>query len=462
MVASRKIALLGKIGHGKTNILNKLCGAHFPSNIAAKSCTRSIQSGFSIKNGILIIDTPGFHSSEDIASHVAAQKYALEGTELSGLYIVVKFGRVDEIAENVGKIMDFIGDDDVRLIITYADIASTQEGYSEEDSTGGISDLLDIPRQNIFITGKEHTQAALESFIVKTLHEPRTYEVSKEQEVYVSSLSIAKRKFQKTIKDALFKIKAASDTCLEIKNGEKSYCTDIAVSITRVACKNMVDDVNYIIFDKTDELDTEEQEFLLSKVQLELLVNLKEFLKASNACFSWDTDDKTEDRNIYRQCPQCHTVYHRDITQNCDEAEVETCAGQGISDRFLTPQARFEEMDGGWSVQFVLGTNHVIISDLGSSCKTKAPKPKKRRLNCSSPYCEQQISWSTMLPINPELILKINSDPEDSVAEVTRYGTESFCCCNLSLITIAILGSAVAFISANQYTAFFPQNMSQS
>jgi len=47
-----------------------------------------------------------------------AQKLALEGTPLSGVYIVVKYGHADEIAELVTKIMSFIGNDDIHIIVT--------------------------------------------------------------------------------------------------------------------------------------------------------------------------------------------------------------------------------------------------------------------------------------------------------------------------------------------------------
>eukprot|EP00957_Ditylum_brightwellii_P131800 10051174-Ditylum_brightwellii.AAC.1 len=143
--SSRNIALVGKLGHGKTHLLNKLCGKHFPSHMGAKSCTRTLQFGCTKQHKMCVIDTPGFCASDDVAAHIAAQKAALEGVPLSGIYVVVKYARADEIASMVNKVMDFVGDDDLRIIITHADTVCDQEGYCVNDMKKSISDLLDIP-----------------------------------------------------------------------------------------------------------------------------------------------------------------------------------------------------------------------------------------------------------------------------------------------------------------------------
>ena len=79
------------------------------------------KEGLTGNKRICVIDTPGFYSSEDVASHILAQQAAIESRELSGIFIVVKLGRADEIAQIANKIMDFVNDDDVRLIITFCD-----------------------------------------------------------------------------------------------------------------------------------------------------------------------------------------------------------------------------------------------------------------------------------------------------------------------------------------------------
>lgn len=117
MKTSPVVALVGKIGHGKTYLLNKLTNSRYPSDSGAKSCTRSLQFEFSTDKKLLVVDTPGFYASDNLAQHLAAQKVALEGRLLSGVFFVVKYGRADEIALEAGRVIDFIGDDNKHMEI---------------------------------------------------------------------------------------------------------------------------------------------------------------------------------------------------------------------------------------------------------------------------------------------------------------------------------------------------------
>lgn len=134
MLSLTIVALVGKVGHGKTMLLNKLTGKRFPSNMGARSCTRTLQFGYTPKNEILVVDTPGFYASEDIAAHIAAQKLALENRELSGIFVVVKYARADEMAETTTNLMGFFGSDDLRIIVTHDDVARVEQGYNPSET----------------------------------------------------------------------------------------------------------------------------------------------------------------------------------------------------------------------------------------------------------------------------------------------------------------------------------------
>ena len=170
------VALVGKLGHGKTLLLNKVAGTSFLSNMGARSCTRTLQFGYSRQNRITVVDTPGFCASDDVAAHIAAQKLALEGTALSGIYHVVKYGRSDEIAELLSKTMNFIGSDDIRIIITYGDTVRDQEGYNPNALKADLSSMLDVPVNHIVIVGRDTMGQTVENFIASTLHEPREFQ----------------------------------------------------------------------------------------------------------------------------------------------------------------------------------------------------------------------------------------------------------------------------------------------
>jgi len=134
------IILVGKVGHGKTFILNKICGTVYQSEMCARSCTRVLQCDCTILHGITVIDTPGFYSSEKIKSHTANQREAIEQNELSGIYVVIKFGRSDEMAETLNKIMNFVGDEGIRIIMTHVD--SDDMDGSVQETINRLSDLM--------------------------------------------------------------------------------------------------------------------------------------------------------------------------------------------------------------------------------------------------------------------------------------------------------------------------------
>ena len=130
-MASRSVAIFGEIGAGKSALLNKICGTRHASSSGAKSCTKVLEHGTCLKyDDLVVIGGPGFGSADEVAAHLAAQKMALELMPLSGVYCVVKGIRASPIARSVENVMDFLGSDDVRVIITHADTARLEEGFS--------------------------------------------------------------------------------------------------------------------------------------------------------------------------------------------------------------------------------------------------------------------------------------------------------------------------------------------
>lgn len=189
------IALLGKIGHGKTFLVNKLCGESFSSNMMSMSCTREINLGATLKYGIEILDTPGFFSSDDSASHLLAQKQALESRNLSGIYLIVKIGRPDEMVETLNRLMDFAGDDAIRVIVTHVDTIHAEEGFDPIDSKQRMSQMLDIEQKYISFVGKETNASDIEDFIQESLSEPRKFHITNVQMASVAPQSVGSTRF---------------------------------------------------------------------------------------------------------------------------------------------------------------------------------------------------------------------------------------------------------------------------
>ena len=76
--------------HGKTSLVKKMCEQEFDSNMNVESCTCGIDMGLTKKHAVWVMGTPRFCASGDIASHLEAQKNAIELTELSGVLLTVK------------------------------------------------------------------------------------------------------------------------------------------------------------------------------------------------------------------------------------------------------------------------------------------------------------------------------------------------------------------------------------
>jgi hypothetical protein len=114
------------------------------------------------------------------------------------------------MGEMVDKIMGFIGDDDVRLIITFADTVSGEEGYDATEMIDWLHSKLEIPQGHIAIVGIETTGRDIEDFIFDTLHAPKHFRISDVQVAMISSLCLSTRKFNKKIDSIYARIAAVS------------------------------------------------------------------------------------------------------------------------------------------------------------------------------------------------------------------------------------------------------------
>lgn len=404
------VALVGKVGHGKTSILNKLTGGHFPSNVGASTCTRHLQHGPSLQHGIEVVDTPGFCASEDIAAHIAAQKVALEGFPLSGIYVVVRYARADEIGEMLTKIMNFIGSDDVRIIVTHADVASAEEGYAPDELKKRLSDILGVKQQNIAIVGKHSSSQSVEAFVEGTLHQPRSYSISEEQVSFISSLCLGTRKINKVIDEVAAKIQAATNACHELIRSGKTYDTDLAIAVTQAATSEMVRTTKENIFADAFNAPEATANLVYGKAGLSLWLKLKDFTESTNMCLSWDVADPTNPNNCYKSCPYCGAIF---ILEGC--GGYTTCGAVPSSTKRRRPrfEAEFRGSQQGWSLAYFLEGIEVLLSSVPSSLQQYTSQKTttgggvnhlKGEKGTIESGCGRNIVWYEMLPIAPEKI----------------------------------------------------------
>ena len=308
----RYVALLGPLGHGKSRILNKICGTNFCSLSGVDSCTRTIEHGKNEQHGLFVIDTPGFGSSDDVAAHIAAQKLTLEGVPLSGVFAVVRYEhRADPICKHVETLMDFLGSDDVRLIVTHADTApndAINENFSKLRQS--IAKKMDIPASNIAFVAKEASGDEIASFIKATLHEPIEFHISKTQIAAVSSLA-GIRRYNRPINRIIAKPKVATDACEKLVARGKTYETDLAILKTQnVSRKAVATEKEKIFRDTYENLESmHDQNLVYGKAGISLSVALQQFVTSTNKLLTWDVTNPRDPRNQYKKCPYCDAFY---------------------------------------------------------------------------------------------------------------------------------------------------------
>lgn len=297
MEDQRYIVFLGKVGHGKTRLLNELTDSKYVSSAAASSCTRRLQLGCIPRTNIVVVDTPGFYSSEDVAGHTKTQMEAFR-RPVSGLYIVVRFGAPAEMAEVANRMMDFTGDEDVRVICTHVDTVETEIGFDGDEMALELSTLLDIPKEHIAMVGKNTNIFAVKSFIMDTIHKARRINVSAVQRVAAASLSVGSRKFNQEIDELLSTLNEASralDDTDALSNGQLK--TFVRTFVIRKAESTFTERCNELLA-RAKELLPKDEMTVSGKVDKLRAAALKEFKEKYKLASSRDTetDDGQEDR----------------------------------------------------------------------------------------------------------------------------------------------------------------------
>lgn len=243
------IVLLGRVGQGKTRLLNLLCSTSFPSGFSKKMSTMRLQEGISKQHGIKIIDTPGFGSSANTsATFVEYQKSAIESHPLSGMYVVVKFGRVDDMASSVSMILGFVREREIRIIISFVD--SIPPNVLAE-TISMLSSFLGIQQEFILTSGLDTNAVELENNIRKTLHSPQIFRTDEDHEALVCTQHVGSRMLHGQV-DAI--CQADKHTNEAVANIEQARST-----ILETAAKFSVEEKMLLI----EKLEDSRRKFLL-------------------------------------------------------------------------------------------------------------------------------------------------------------------------------------------------------
>jgi hypothetical protein len=428
------VALIGKLGHGKTRVLNRVCGTHHASHGGCKSVTRTTELGFSKKHNIALVGTPGLSQTEDVANHIGAQKSALEYTPLSGIYLVIRCGRDgDMIDDQIFDIIDMVGEESIRIILTHADIETKKEGFDEDSVKESVSRLAGISIGNVSLVGLDTPSNAIEDFIHSTLlPSPRQIELKAEELSKLAFRSTQSRKISKRIRAIYSKIDAAAQYCEELitnSNGDIGYETDVEIMDIQQAVTSMVRDEKEGVFrDAVNGLSLNEQNICFAQAGASLSIKLQHFVENTNRFLSWKVFDPTDPRNHYKVCNHCGAIW----------VKVEGCDGETTCGSLPTSRADATGNSGGFGHYFGFG-----FSLCGGKWKINRKKLKRRYTTSGSSAsnngvhkkrdgaiiesgCGNQINWTSMRPIEPSLVAELGEVEELKAGVVEEITGDRF------------------------------------
>lgn len=411
--------LVGTVGHGKTALLNKLCGTRFPSAASAESMTRCIQVGHSKTHRTTIIDTAGLESKDEPAKHLAIQKVALENEDLCAVCVVVKADRPDAMDGVVTTMMDAIGEaneDLIRIIVTHADVEREKPGFSEEASLKRLSDNLSVDVRNIMFVGMHDAHTALDDWLKGVLNpNPRKLQLEMSQLAGIAALSSAARSIDRPISNCILRIAAAQACCVEEVGSEKSEETDDLIVAIQASVEDMVRRDKIDIFRSAEDKTPSDQHLVYGKAGVALSIKLQKFIQETNKLLTWDVRDPHDGRNNYKRCPICAAVYI--LTEGCDGDT--RCGSVPASGRPPRPPLTFAWEGSGSMQKLVVTINSVRLSGatLRSSLRSlrqgvtrSATGAVHSRTGEVPSGCGAVIAWKSMPPITAEQMQSIQSD----------------------------------------------------
>ena len=148
------IIMFGRIGHGKTTLLNKACNTNFKTAESGYSCTRDIQYAYTIKGNMAIIDFPGLGSTKDTVDHLKIQKNTLKVIPVRMICFVIKYDNrycdlIQELSTMLSIFYNYI--DNITIIVTHSENAK----LVEKEEIKAIFDQPNFSIKNFMFTTKD-------------------------------------------------------------------------------------------------------------------------------------------------------------------------------------------------------------------------------------------------------------------------------------------------------------------
>jgi hypothetical protein len=313
-----------------------------------------------------------------------------------------------------------VGEESIRIIITHADVEAMKEGFDTNDVKRSVSRLAAVGMDHIAVVGLETTAEEIEHFIHSTLlPQPRQIELQIEQISRLAFRSQQARHLSKAIRQVHAKIDAAQQYCDDITTGDnrqrqKTYETDVKIMDIQQAVTAMVQQEKEQIFRgaAVANLCVDEQTICFAQAGPSLSIKLKRFVVQTNRFLSWNVTDPNDPRNTYRACNHCGAVYAK--VDGCNGATTcgaisRTHDSKEVSKDYVTLFGVDFLMEGGnWRLSF-RSINRAFRSWSSRNGVSSENVHRKRDGAIIESGCGQEIIWSSMRPVEPEVMAALGN-----------------------------------------------------
>ena len=415
------VFLFGKVGSGKTFLINHLCEKEFETRKRGFSCTHTVQHSFTINYSMIIVDFPGLKSAKNIMLHLRMQKVALSTIPVRMICFVVKNERIDDILNQINDLKKIFLNylDNVVIIITNSEDCDKNE---QKEISLVIKKKTKISK--IFFTG-------IDTNFNKLCKE--FYLLQKDMKNYpnlcISVENIVKTINMDLVNDEIFKppremyINSFNEVLKIFQNEiDKTKENDLkrALFLCFRNYKNwLIDDYSkYLLKEDLGEADNEDENLDSITAEVLLYTNIitdtfNEFRNNVEKTIEVIISNCNNEYNRFKKCPYCGTIWFR--VKGCESMK---CGNRTkLSDRiygiFKDYQVSFKDKKIEIKREDL---NQKIENDeefwgLSNEEKNENEKRKKESKVQIKPIgCGQQLNWNTMEDCSEEIIKKLKEN----------------------------------------------------
>lgn len=423
--SKKNIVLIGKVGIGKTTLLNRICDCKFETSDRGYSCTKQIQYNFTTKHDLVIIDFPGLKATRDAGSNLKIQITALKNLPIKMICLMIEYSTRDddferELSEMLGMFEEY--KENITIIITKCEgISMTREenikltfkiGFKIENiifssfkksSNNIINELNEIQRK---MKNRDRISINTRNFAknAPSLYNPDLEEV---RTMFENDFNASLSKFNESLDNATDNnLRKALYFCF--KSYKENLLRQFRYSLEQKRINGKEIDLNIII-----------SEVLL--FDNKIYDKYEEFKKKVESKIEIQINNYNGEYNKFKKCPHCGIIWFKVKGCNSMVCGRRTKISDSICGRFKN-----------YVVYFLSGIIRITISEFDScnygednefygltqeEIKKNKIREKEGKVKINPKGCGKSICWNQMEDVSENVLnllkKEINLDNDD-------------------------------------------------